>query len=395
MTGRAWWPITIGAVGLLIVAAVLATTIEPEQPTAMAEGWSSAMVEGADGAAMTDVFPVEEGFLAVGHRHDGERYEPAVWSSRDGQSWHPVGSDAFEARPAGGDDAVATALSVGELTVAAGHEGAPSADGPVAFWVSQDQGETWERIPHDDEVLIAGQVRDVTTASDGSWIAVGSTGTDAGRRSRVWRSPDGRIWEVLSPETTGDGDVAFNVVTTGGDGLVALGTDRGSGDGSEAPLWTSSDGTAWRQVRMPSDLLDGTATVQDAIPWRQEGMLLAADVGPSDASRITVLSRLDTELDDGTAWESTTVTAGGAHATGLLDTGDGHVLLVGSVTVDGDPALRAWSTEDGQSWDPLEAPGLDASGAAPAAIATDGTVTVIVGTSGGEGAVAWVHGGPG
>lgn len=393
MTGRAWWPITIGAVVLLIVAAVLAVTVEPEQPTAMAEGWTSAMVEGAQGAAMTDVIPVEEGFLAVGHRREGDRYEPALWSSKDGQSWHPVGSDALEARPAGGDDAVITALSVGDLTVAAGHEGTPSADGPVAFWVSQDEGQTWERVPHDDEVLIAGQVQDVTTAPDGSWIAVGSTETDAGRRGRVWRSPDGRIWEVLSPETTGDGDVSFNVVTTGGDGLVALGSDRGSGDGSEAPVWTSSDGTSWRQVRMPPDLLDGTATIRDAIPWRQEGMLLAADQGPSDASRITVLSRLDTDLDAGTAWKSAAVTAGGAHAAGLLETGDGHVLLVGSVTVDGDPAVRAWSTKDGQSWEPVEAPALDTSGAAPTAVATDGTITVIVGRSGEEGAVAWVHGG--
>lgn len=395
MTGRSWWPITVAVVVLLIVAAVLAATFEPEQPTAMAEGWTSAMVEGADGAVMTDVSPVEQGFLAVGHHRESDRHRPAVWSSTDGRSWHPVRSDAFEARPAGGDDAVITALSVGEVTVAAGHEGAPSADGPVAFWVSQDEGETWERVPHDDEVLVAGQLQDVTTASDGSWIAVGSTGTEAGRRGRVWRSPDGRIWEVLAPETTGDGDVAFNVVTTGGDGLVALGADRGSADGSEAPVWTSSDGISWRQVRMPSDLLDGTASVRDAIAWRQEGMLVVADEGPSDASRITVLGRLDTDLDDGTAWTSTTVASGGAHAGGLLDAGDGHVLLVGSVTVEGDPSVRAWSTRDGQSWEPVEAPGLVASGAAPTAIATDGTITVIVGSSDEHGATAWVHGGSG
>lgn len=396
MSGRAWWPITIGVVVLLLVAAVLAATFDPEQPTALSEGWTSAMVEGADGAAMTDVFTVEEGFLAVGHRRDGERYEPAVWSSKDGRSWHPVMSDAFEARPAGGDDAVMRAVSVGTLTVAAGHEGDdPSGDGPVAFWVSSDEGKTWERVPHDDEVLVDGQVRDVTTSSDGSWIAVGSTDNPAGRRGSVWRSPDGRVWEVLSPKSTGEGDVAFNVVTTGGDGLLALGHDRGGGDGTKAPVWTSSDGTSWRQVRMPRDLLDATARVQDAIPWRQEGLLLAVDEGPSEASRIEVLSRLDTDVDDGTAWRSTTVAAGGTHAAALLDTGDGHVLLVGWAIIDGDPALRAWSTKDGQSWEPIEAPGLHDSTAAPAAIATDGSITVIVGTSDGESAVAWVHGAAG
>lgn len=393
MAGRAWRPITIVVVVLLVLAAVFAATFDPEQPSALVEGWSSATVQGADDAVMSDVVALTEGFLAVGHAREDGRYVPALWRSKSGHDWRRVDHDSFEVRSAGGDDAVMTTISTGQRTVVIGHEAGPSDDGPVAVWVSPDEGESWDRLPHDEEVFVDGQVRDVTTSSDGSWIAVGSRPTDDGRRPEVWRSPDGRVWELIAPSTSADsGDVDMHVVTTGGDGLVAMGSGGHGDEGSRAPVWTSSDGVTWRQVRVPVEVLGSSATIRDAIAWRQEGMLAAADEGPEDASRLTVLSRLDSQLDDGTAWKSANVSGGGVHGVGLLDAGDGHVFLVGWATEDGQPSLTAWTSKDGQSWEPVEAPGLDAPGVTPTAITTSGTNTVIVGSSADDTAVAFVHG---
>lgn len=390
MRDRAWRPITLGVLALLAVAALLSTMLRPERSSALTEGWSTATVNGAGGAVMADVTSVTDGFLAVGHDEEGGGYVPAMWRSTSGHDWQRVQHEAFGTFAAGGDRAVMTAVSTDQkLIVVAGHEGGPSEYGPVAFWVSDDQGTNWERVPHDDEVFLAGRVNDVTVSEDGSWIAVGARSVDDGNRASVWRSPDGRVWEIVAPTTTdATDDQSMHVVAPGGDGLVAMGRD-GSGQQRVDPVWTSSDGVTWRRAPLPDEVPDATATVRDVMPWRQEGMVVVLD-GGSDGSPVRVISRLDAKLDDVTSWRTATVVEDG-QAAGLVDSGDGHIFLVGTSTEAGSPTLAAWISKDAQTWEPVETSGLDAPGATPSAIATNGKNTVIVGSRDGS-AVAYVHG---
>lgn len=391
MRERAWRPITLGVLALLAVAAVLSTTLDPERSSALAEGWSTATVNGAEGGVMTDVTSVTDGFLAVGHGQQDGRQVPAMWRSTSGHDWQRVQHPAFEDLAAGGDQAVMTAISTDQkLIVVAGYEAGSSEDGPVAFWVSDDQGTNWERVRHDDEVFLAGRVNDVTVSEDGSWIAVGARSVDDGTRASVWRSPDGRVWEMVAPTATDAvDDQAMHVVAAGGDGLVAMGRD-GSGRQRVDPVWTSSDGVTWRRAPLPDGTPDPAAEVRDIIPWRQEGMVVALD-GGSEGSPVQVISRLDAKLDDVTSWRTATVAEDDARATGLVDSGDGHIFLVGTSTGAGGPTLAAWTSQDAQTWEPVETSGLDAPGVTPSAIATNGKNTVIVGSGDGA-AVVYVHG---
>lgn len=142
--------------------------------------------------------------------------------------------------------------------------------------------------------------------------------------------------DVPDPAT----NTAVSAVVPGGDGLVALVTDGAYG----TRVWTSADGTAWRDVT-PSGFegigLAG-ATVHD-------GRIVA--VGRGDTINIEAERAIALVSEDGLTWREATA-ADENTLTGQLitvrSTADGLVAVGG---VPGADAAGFWRSDDGEAWE--------------------------------------------
>jgi len=129
----------------------------------------------------------------------------------------------------------------------------------AAVWTSAD-GLTWSRVPHDEAVFGGPGTQEMTSVTTGGpgLVAVGSDTTEVGYETAaaVWTSVDGITWSrVPHDEAVFDG-VEMNSVTVGGPGLVAVGL-VGPYGGRDAAVWTSVDGITWSRV--PHDAAAGEA----------------------------------------------------------------------------------------------------------------------------------------
>jgi len=229
------WLFVAGAAAFAIAAAlpllVLTSSDEPEVATS-AETWSRVSGNEAvfDQGWMSSVTAGGPGLVAVGSAGDDSA---AVWTSVDGITWSrvPDNSAVF-----GTEDVEPVLWSVtagGPGLVAVGS----AEDHVAAVWTSAD-GLTWSRIAHDDAVFPQGWMTSVTVGGPGL-VAVG--GLDPG--AAVWTSVDGITWSRVALDESVFGESVMNAVTEGGPGLVAVGEDNG-----DAAVWTSPDGSIWSRV---------------------------------------------------------------------------------------------------------------------------------------------------
>src|SRR3954468_21731023 len=84
--------------------------------------------------------------------------------------------------------------------------------------------------------------------TDDGYVLVTDRYDSEGDRFEAWWSEDGRTWTLAQRFPEGQ---QIRALTAGGPGLVA-----GGSDGSDAVVWTSTDGRDWRTVADPS-LRDG------------------------------------------------------------------------------------------------------------------------------------------
>ena len=200
-----------------------------------------------DWERMTAVAAGPLGLLAGGSVGP-ELYERRArfWHSSDGVSWAPVADDA------GFDGAEVTAITpVADGWLALGRLGTGQRTTGSVAWRSPD-GDHWTRI--DDPDLARGWVRSVVRAADGSVEAVGSEPDEIG--AYAWRSTDeGRSW-MLAPEepsrTWFGRKIRMTDVITISSGLLAVGNlvevQYGTGQS-----WLSPDGLHWdRSPNQPS-----------------------------------------------------------------------------------------------------------------------------------------------
>jgi hypothetical protein len=194
-------------------------------------------------SGMMDVAIGPQGIVAGGSVTDAAGRRAAVWSSPDGQSWHPIaidhdGSGQITAVAAG----ASTLVAVGTVRTDAGVA--------AAAWVSPD-GTTWEPAA-DLEGAAVGRFDgdDQGTAGpfdvlwfDGRFVAVGAdcSSIDACRVAAWSSSPDGRSWTRIT--NIGAPGRLRSVADVGGR-LVGVGDD-GTWEGSAGRTWTSEDGTSW------------------------------------------------------------------------------------------------------------------------------------------------------
>jgi hypothetical protein len=138
--------------------------------------------------------------------------------------------------------------------VAVGSEGSPDGGGVAAVWTSVD-GITWSRVPHNEAVFggendgYYGQSMSSVTTGGPGLVAVGS---DVGRAA-VWTSPDGVTWSrVPHDEVVFASGSSMSSVTVGGPGVVAVGEAQNT-----TAVWTSPDGFAWSRVPHDESVFGG------------------------------------------------------------------------------------------------------------------------------------------
>ncbi len=222
---------------------------------------------------MEDVEVTEHGIVAVGRNEavsdEAFMIRPAVWISPDGIEWARTwdGEEMVRGQPTSDPPDTGAfvlspmqAITVGPdgTLVAVGTVVDDSGVGVAAVWTSDD-GQTWERVPHDPEVFGSSTGMDVVmldvAAGASGLVAVGSERTHhgaglwwmGGERPAVWTSPDGSVWErvTLDDETFGT-TRSISTVAASPTGFVAAGPIFA--DSGLVTMWGSADGTAWQAV---------------------------------------------------------------------------------------------------------------------------------------------------
>ena len=225
----------------------------PAAPVASSLAWSrvpdDAVFTGEDGILMASVAGGGPGLVAVGTEASESGLNAAVWTSTDGINWSRVPHD--EAIFGGdGDQSMTSVTSGGPGLVAVGTDSFES-DLDGAVWTSPD-GITWSRVPHDEAVFGDDGDQSMTSVTAGGpgLVAVGTDGPVKNSDVAVWTSTDGISWSRVPHDEAvfgGGGNQSMTSVTSGGPGLVAVGTDASHDDGDPA-VWTSPDGVTWSRV---------------------------------------------------------------------------------------------------------------------------------------------------
>jgi hypothetical protein len=231
---------------------------------------------------ISDVIAAGPGLIAVGtiSSDDGETSIGAIWHSTSGQTWTRVQHDdqmfnhtMVLAIAEGGPGFVAVGNAFNQEY--------PDEDIAAAVWTSED-GITWSRVPHREEVFGGPGMQDMKDVAAGGpgLVAVGIDNPlgDWDSSAVVWISPDGITWQRVPHVESIFGGPRMQImwsVATDGTTLVAVGHDgmwSGSG-GSDQPaaVWTSPDGLAWARTRTQESLTSGRdgngdwAVMQDVI----------------------------------------------------------------------------------------------------------------------------------
>jgi hypothetical protein len=269
-----------------------------------------------------------------------EAPEEGVEQQLDGGTWRRVAPDEA-VFGVGREEPMADVTTGGPGLVAVGYDSQREA---AAVWISED-GDTWERVSHDDEVLggeRAQLMRAVTTGGPGL-VAVGTDGDAA-----VWTSEDGRSWQRVDrgQESLGGEDRQdMHAVVEAGPGLVAVGRDRGLG---AAAVWVSADGLAWERVEHDEDVFGGDGPqVMTSVAAGGPGVVAVGDDRGTDGDAAVWVS------EDGLAWEriehdEEVFGGGGAQfMTSVTNHGDALVAVGHDFGV-GSPAV--WVSADGIVW---------------------------------------------
>lgn len=203
---------------------------------------------GADLAAMRAITAGPTGLVAVGESLQGA----AAWTSRNGRSWQ---------RASLGEPNRVSLLAVTHGPrgfVAVGHDELSKGNYVATAWTSKN-GTEWTRVAHDDAVFGAngGQtiMKSVAT-TESRMVAVGEVASSntEGPTAAVWTSTDGQSWTRLPHDNAvfgrRDGFTTMNAISTEKDGMVAVGAteDVRGGDGLNAVVWISTDGSTWSRV---------------------------------------------------------------------------------------------------------------------------------------------------
>jgi hypothetical protein len=232
-----------------------------------------------------------EALIAVGFDRSGSddfTIDAAAWVSSDGRDWRRVVHDEASL---GGDrhEAMHDVASNGDRVVAVGAVHADkdlfsqagafvTGDSPndrAAIWLSDDLGETWQRVSLESDPPVLG-LSAVAPFGNG-FLAAGDG---------IWVSPDGETWTRTSSDDITD--YVDNLADVGS-GWMAF----GSGDGPHG-MWISANGYDWEGVSFrgsPDDQMRDVVATND-------GLIGFGELLGRDNTQPAVW-----QSDQGTSWE--------------------------------------------------------------------------------------------
>jgi hypothetical protein len=221
--------------------------------------WTRTQLEqgAAGGGVMLDVEVTEHGIVATGSIHEpapggGTASSPVAWLSPDGITWSRVwqGATVLDVEVPLGANALA--LSPDGLIVGVGSAPGEHGEGVAAIWISSN-AENWERIDPTSSAFGSTAGYDVIMLD----VAVGpnalvAVGSDGGTQAAVWTSTDGRSWaRVDTSQQPLESTTSLGAIAAIHGGFMAVGP-HGFVDQAERPvtLWTSPDGVSWSRVQV-------------------------------------------------------------------------------------------------------------------------------------------------
>ena len=247
--------------------------------------------------AITSVTHGELGLVGVGADESGGDPDAAVWTSPDGITWSRAPHDEAVFGGEGLQD-MKSVITGGPGLVAVGSS--ESDENPsAAVWTSSD-GITWSRVPHDEAVFGGEDSQEMTSVTAGGpgLVAVGSDASGGVPDGAVWTSPDGITWSRVPHDEVVFGGERFqtmNSVTTGGPGLVAVGSD-GPPLGPDAAVWVLarkvSSSEAQRHFEAGLEL-QGKENLEQAIVEYDEAIRLDPQFALGYAHRGWTYAQLD------------------------------------------------------------------------------------------------------
>ena len=226
--------------------------------------------------------------------------------------------------------------------------------GDDAIWT----GLRWRHLDEDDPARL---VRSVV-AWDGGWLATGEPIADgSSATSPLWRSADGRSWEVVSSPAQGAGVVGAADV---GGSLVVVTLQVVPSECFSYPapfchifagplrIWSSDDGRSWTERPSPVEVASEAQTTHDVVASLVAGEPTFLFVAEGERRQVAAST-------DGTHWSAVAMadpsTGPPFHQNSVGRLGS-SVIGIGETEHDGDLAAVIWSSTDGANWDATTLP---------------------------------------
>lgn len=270
----------IGAVLLLIVAAC--TDAEKEPPAVLTLAWAETSLPVPDGqrgrVAVRDAVRCDGQWYVVGAVFSGPHESgPAAWSSPDGRSW-----TSLVMRPRGywakRNVIYSVACRQGEVAMLGAKEGGAHGNPRVSTWRALPD-DSFESVTAPFELYGGPHAVNVGRLAAGppGWLIVGNRFSGAA----VWTSRDAREFRLVDddPALRRDAELdTFAVDAAYAEGAwTAVGGAQRPGRVARVPMaWVSTDGLAWRRMKVPYD--EKFAELQRVAPIA-DGLLAVGVIG--------------------------------------------------------------------------------------------------------------------
>ena len=213
----------------------------------------------------------------------------------------------------------------------------------------------WVPVPDSGELLASDGSQEMNSVVrwEGGFVAVGGDGGELGRDAAVWVSADGLVWSrVVDPDgLNAEGWQTMNAATTGGPGLIAVGTSAPGLHKDDAAVWTSTDGLRWTLVPDDSGDFSGAGDHHMAgVVAGGPGLVAVGAVGSVDTGVAAVWTSQDGLVWTRVAHSDEVFGGDGWQFMASVTVSDWGLVAVGGDSSGGDLDAAVWTSPDGLVW---------------------------------------------